>query len=174
MIALLCLLLAGCTSANSVLVGIHLVSFTSVSPPNATNSPFAASNATAAFSSLEIRASYFGLCARDVNRADWSCGNHLGTGLLRTPDPWNLRKTAEDYRTGVISPILMCVLPPCAPLLHTSVVGSLTTDGQCRCYCTELDIDTLRVILSPCLKQRKLEDTAPQEVFGALDDLLHL
>jgi len=173
MIVLLCLLLAGCTSANNILVGTYVVSFTSISPPNATN-PFTASNGTAVFSPLEIRASYFGLCARDVNRADWSCGNHLGAGLLNTPDPWNLRKTAEDYRTRVISPILMCVLPSCAPSLISSVVGSLTTAGQYRCYCTELDVDTPRLILSPCRKRRKLDDTAPQEVLGALDDHLHL
>jgi hypothetical protein len=82
------------------LVDIYLISFACTAPPNT-------SNETAAFSPFEIRAGYFSLCARVADSVNWICGDALDIGFLGIPDPWNLGKTARDYRNEVVSPTLM-------------------------------------------------------------------
>ncbi|KAK3291083.1 Ca2+ regulator and membrane fusion protein Fig1-domain-containing protein [Chaetomium fimeti] len=99
-----CLLLSGCTSAP-LLANIYVVSFASTGPPTATASWTTSEPSTTEFSPVEVRVGYFSLCTRAENQVHWICGDQLGNPFRGTPDPWDLYKKAENYRTQVISPI---------------------------------------------------------------------
>ncbi|KAH6843493.1 Ca2+ regulator and membrane fusion protein Fig1-domain-containing protein [Chaetomium sp. MPI-CAGE-AT-0009] len=101
-IVLSCLLLSGCTSAP-LLANIYIVSFASMAPPTATGTTSVPS--TMEFSPVEVRVGYFSLCARVDSKVNWICGDRLGYPFLGTPEPWDLYKKAENYRTHIISPI---------------------------------------------------------------------
>ncbi|KAK4131677.1 hypothetical protein BT67DRAFT_146995 [Trichocladium antarcticum] len=97
-----CLLLAGC-SLPAHLVNIYLVAFAATAPPDTADST------AAAFPRLEIRVGYFSLCVRVADSPDWICGDGPDIRSRGIADPWNILKTADDYRTEVVSPALMIV-----------------------------------------------------------------
>jgi hypothetical protein len=91
------------------LVGIYLVSFASTGPPTTAETTLLALNTPTDIGRVEIRVGYFSLCAKGIDSLNWICGDGLESHFLALADPWNLYKTATDFRSKAVSPAFLCV-----------------------------------------------------------------
>jgi len=104
-------LLAGCTSANSVLRGIYVISlsYNTTRDEGAPRTTQELLNATTLSSAqLDVRVGYFGVCAK-ANR-DWICQHSFGSfemSKLFPGDPLSILALGLRYKNDVLFPELL-------------------------------------------------------------------
>ncbi|ORX97561.1 Ca2+ regulator and membrane fusion protein Fig1-domain-containing protein [Clohesyomyces aquaticus] len=122
-----CMLLAGNNLTASPLPSIHVLSLrynvasSQSQAPNVTLIPSESIN-------LQVRAGYFGICARSA-KAAWTCAgteSQLPLSLLSLPDPYNIVSTGSRFRTDVLFPAFIIFA---SFLSFLAIVGLLTFPG---------------------------------------------
>jgi hypothetical protein len=102
------LLLAGCTSSNSLTRLIYVASWT-YQPIAQANSPSGVLNSTALTGvNLHVRVGYFGICAQSTGK--FFCSSSISTLQLvqeLREDPLSILSIADRYRNDVIYPGLL-------------------------------------------------------------------
>ena len=113
------LLLSGCSTNSPSNLNIYLISLSYQKSPMATSDDFTIVNphinttfaALANDTQLEVRAGYFGICAKSGREQDlWLCDNDAGKIARQfqpQQDPLNLIWTAARFKNGIIFSGLM-------------------------------------------------------------------